>query len=103
MKTFQLHTFHKDILADTITPVGVYLKLRDKFANSILLESSDYQAGNNSFSYICCDAIASIKVENGKIIQNFPDGSILSQTIDPKTNVMQAVQEFSSRFQMTKT
>lgn len=67
MKTYHLTTNYKQILADTIKPVSVYLKLRDKFPNRVLLESSDYHANNNSFSYIYCNPIASIKVEN-KII-----------------------------------
>ena len=75
MKTFSLYTHYKKILADTITPVSVYLKIRDKYPNSILLESSDYHTNDNSFSYICCNPIASIKVENDIITQSFPDGS----------------------------
>ena len=75
MKTFSLYTHYKKILADTITPVSIYLKIRDKFPNSILLESSDYHANDNSFSYICFNPIASIQVENEVIHQVFPDGS----------------------------
>ena len=66
MKTYNLKTQFKQILADTITPVSIYLKIRDKFPNSLLLESSDYHANDNSFSYICCNPIASIKIENEK-------------------------------------
>ena len=48
MNTIKINTYSKKIIADTITPVEVYLKIRDRFPNSILLESSDYmQAGNN--------------------------------------------------------
>ena len=75
MKTFSLYTHYKKILADTITPVSIYLKIRDKFPNSILLESSDYHASDNSFSYICCNPIASIQVNDGVISQTYPDGS----------------------------
>ena len=67
MKTFSLYTHYKKILADTITPVSIYLKIRDKFPNSILLESSDYHANDNSFSYICCNPIASIEVKDETI------------------------------------
>ena len=59
---YPLQTSYKKILADTITPVSVYLKIRDRFPGSILLESSDYHANDNSFSYICCNPIASIRV-----------------------------------------
>ena len=64
---YKLTTYSKKIIADTITPVSVYLKVRDKFPNSILLESSDYHANDNSFSYICFNPIASIKVQNNSI------------------------------------
>ena len=69
---FRLKTHYKKILADTITPVSVYLKIRDRFPNSILLESSDYHANDNSFSYICCNPIASIKIENEELPKEPP-------------------------------
>jgi anthranilate synthase component 1 len=50
MKNYKLHSTTKKIVADTFTPVSIYLKIRDKFPNSILLESSDYHAKDNSFS-----------------------------------------------------
>jgi anthranilate synthase component 1 len=50
------------MLADTHTPVGIYLKLRDVYHQTLLLESSDYHAAENSFSYICCDALAELRV-----------------------------------------
>ena len=82
LKSFILNTKYKQILADTITPVSVYLKIRDKFPNSLLLESSDYHGNDNSFSYICCNPIASIKIENETVSKNYPDGSIEKIIID---------------------
>jgi len=102
MKTFSLYTYSKKILADTITPVSVYLKVRDRFPNSILLESSDYHANDNSFSYICCNPIASIKVQNETIIQEFPDGSILYNNIKNKSKVIEEIQKFTQRFKVTQ-
>ena len=64
MKRYKLETHSKKILADTLSPVSVYLKIRDKFPNSILLESSDYHGNENSFSYICFNPIANIKIQN---------------------------------------
>jgi anthranilate synthase component I len=98
MTHFKLITHHKQILADTITPVSIYLKIRDKFPNSLLLESSDYHANNNSFSYICCNPIASIKIENNKIEKIFPDGTSTLQTIENKTDVPTEIQQFASLF-----
>lgn len=95
---FQLITTYKKILADTITPVSVYLKIRDKYPNSLLLESSDYHANDNSFSYICCNPIASIKIENELIIEVFPDGSRMEIPITENLNVPERIQEFSKQF-----
>ena len=100
MKKFILKTKYRQILADTITPVSVYLKIRDKFPNSILLESSDYHANDNSFSYICCNPIASIKIENEVINTKFPDGTSDQVAIVEATNVAEAVESFSNNFQV---
>ncbi len=102
MKLFSLYTHYKKILSDTITPVSIYLKLRDKYPNSILLESSDYHTNDNSFSYICCNPIASIEVKDGLIKQTFPDGSALNTKITSKTNITNKIHGFTKRFK-TKT
>lgn len=100
MKTFSLYTHYKKILADTITPVSIYLKVRDKFPNSILLESSDYHASDNSFSYICCNPIASIKVKDEVITQTFPDGTIFKNKVKKGKSVTDAIHKFSKRFKV---
>ncbi|WP_434036823.1 anthranilate synthase component I family protein [Formosa sp. 4Alg 33] len=98
MKQFKLTTHYKKILADTITPVSIYLKIRDRFPNSLLLESSDYHANDNSFSYICCNPIASIKVQNETITQEFPNGEIISQPITERGMVTEEIHNFTKRF-----
>ena len=98
--TYQLTTHYKRILADTITPVSVYLKVRDRFPNSILLESSDYRANDNTFSYICCNPIATIKVQNELITQQFPDGTIEEIPISEDTDVPAILHNFGSRFKV---
>lgn len=99
MKKFNLHTHYKQILADTITPVSVYLKIRDQFPNSLLLESSDYHANDNSFSYICCNPIAAIRIENETIFKSFPDGTSENIRIEKEMNIPEVIQEFASQFQ----
>jgi anthranilate synthase component 1 len=99
MKTFSLYTHYKKILADTITPVSIYLKIRDKFPNSILLESSDYHANDNSFSYICFNPIASIKVENDVIEQLYPDGSSKNNNA-LNISVTEEIHKFTKRFKV---
>jgi anthranilate synthase component 1 len=75
MKKYRFYTSHKKLLADTTTPVSIYLRLRDVFPNSILLESSDYHSRENSLSYVCCDPIAGIILTDDKLETYFPDGS----------------------------
>lgn len=98
MKKFSLFTHHKRILTDTITPVTVYYKIRDKYPNSILLESGDYHRNHKNFSYICFNPIASIKVENEMISQSFPDGSSTELNITKDVNVVEEIYNFTKRF-----
>ena len=95
---YKLKTHYKKILADTITPVSIYLKIRDRFPNSILLESSDYHGNENSFSYICCNPIASIAVKNNVILESFPDGNSNQTPIDDNIDVPQFIHDFSQKF-----
>lgn len=101
MKKFKLKTHYKKILADTISPVSVYLKVRDKFPNSILLESSDYHGNDNSFSYICCNPIASIKVENAVVTKTYPDQSTESKAVTADKVTME-IDAFTTQFETQK-
>ncbi len=98
--TFKLTSSYKKILADTITPVSVYLKIRDKYPNSILLESSDYHANDNSFSYICSNPIASVKVEDEEMITSFPDGSKETIQLSESIDLTHKLDEFAKSFQV---
>ena len=62
MKKIELKTQAKRMLADIYTPVGIYLRLRDKYRDTILLESTDHHAAENSYSFIAINAIAGIEV-----------------------------------------
>ncbi|MBT1703259.1 anthranilate synthase component I family protein [Chryseosolibacter indicus] len=96
---FKLTTTSKKLLADTITPVNIYLKLRDIYANSILLESSDYHGHENSLSFICCDPIASFQVSGTDIDIRYPDGSVVKQKIADRGEAVQQLQNFKSSFE----
>ena len=98
---YELKTHSKKLLADTLTPVSVYLRLRDKFPNSLLLESSDYHANDNSFSYICCNPIAFFEIKNETITQQFPDNSQSVTPISRETKVMEMVEQFATSFAST--
>jgi anthranilate synthase component 1 len=102
MSEFNFNTHTKKILADTITPVSVYLKIRDVFPNSLLLESSDYHANDNSFSYICCNPVASISVKNKQLHRQYPDGSSDVISLDSTTNLPTLIDAFARRFSAQK-
>lgn len=98
MKTFSLISQHKKILADTLTPVSAYLKLRDVFPHSLLLESSDSHENNNNYSYICCNPIASIQLKNNQLETVYPDGTKESIAVDHTVDVPEKIQTFAQRF-----
>ena len=93
-----LKTREKKILADIITPVGIYLKVRDHFANSFLLESSDYHGGENSISYICCLPIASFSLEDDMIKTTFPTGVSSTLVLSKELSVVEELTNFSKSF-----
>lgn len=70
MKKIEIHTSVKRLLADVYTPVGIYLRLRDRFRDTVLLESTDHHAAENSYSFICINAIAGIEISNTKNIES---------------------------------
>lgn len=97
MKSYKLKTSFKKLLSDTTTPVSIYLRLRDIFPNSILLESSDYHSRENSMSYVCCSPIAGIKLEEQELHLSYPDGETLTK--DANTlNLREEVSAFRECF-----
>ena len=73
MKKIEFNTSVKKLLADVYTPVGIYLRLRDRFRDTILLESTDHHAAENSYSFICVNAIGGIEIiDKSKIEFKFP-------------------------------
>lgn len=101
MKKYLLKTYSKKFLVDTITPVSVYLRIRDKFHNSLLLESSDYNSNNNSFSYICFNQIAKFEVFNNEIIKQFPDNFEVRDSCT-KDNILKKLETFINSFEINK-
>jgi anthranilate synthase component 1 len=97
MKKILFHSNHRKLLADTITPVSIYLRLRDVYAGSIMLESSDYHGNENSFSYICCDPIASFEVTGDQLSVKLPGQELQTKTVNRST-LMPALNEFTSSF-----
>lgn len=76
MATFNYTTQTRKILTDLYTPVGVYMRLRDIYPQSALMESSDYHGTENSRSFIGVHPIASIAVGHGVVTATYPDGRV---------------------------
>jgi len=96
-----LHPFPPG-LADIITPVTIYLKIRDKFPNTILLESSDYHGNSNSMSYICFDVMSEFKVEDYKIHINYPNSQQEQIGINNKFTLPDIFNSFLKSFKVEK-
>ncbi|MDH5400429.1 MAG: anthranilate synthase component I family protein, partial [Cyclobacteriaceae bacterium] len=93
----KITTHHTQMLSDTLTPVSIYLRVRDRFAGSILLESSDYHGHENSFSYICCGPMASFQLSDGKISTRLPGQEEVSEPAGK--NVIERLNDFKNTFQ----
>ena len=99
MKTIKLIINKEVFLTDTITPVGLYLKMRDIFPNSFMLESSDYHGNKNKHSYICLDPIASIEVQNNRLTLRYGNEthkSIIKNRIEVIDNLNSFIHSFKT-------
>ena len=104
---YSYHTVTRKILADLYTPVGVYMRLRDIYPQSALMESSDYHGSENSRSFIGVHPLASIAVSHGKVIKTYPDGSVEKEVLPAfgegkgeqcKLTISKAINDFIQSF-----
>ncbi len=97
---YRLNANIKKLIVDTDTPVSIYLKLRDYYPNSILLESSDYGAKDNSYAYVCCNPIAEFDVKNNMIRTSFPDNKSEKKSIDKNCDLLIELKSFMQKFDL---
>ena len=104
MEIFNYTTHTEKILADLYTPVAVYMRLRDIYPQSALMESSDYHGNDNSRSFIGIHPMANIQVAHGVIRSTYPDGTVDEKIIDTsvkgraKEAVADAINDFIGHF-----
>lgn len=98
---FTYKTASRTVLADLYTPVGVYMRLRDLYPQSALMECSDYHDANNSRSFIGICPIASVAISHGEAICSFPDGSRTVRAVEDNYRVDMAINDFLGRFDVT--
>lgn len=95
---YKFNTNIKRVMGDLHTPVSLYLKIRDAFPQSALLESSDYNANENSKSFIGLQPIANIDINRGECIEVFPDGSRATTTLTEQFTISDALTSYISKF-----
>lgn len=98
---FNYTTHTKTILADMHTPVSVYMRLRDVYAQSALMESSDYHDKDNSRSFIGIDPIAQVSIGHGVARCTYPDGTMTEHEVDETYRSDNAIGEFLEKFSIT--
>ena len=101
MKTFTYTTRCKTILGDLHTPVSTYLKVRDIFPQSALMESSDYHGSENNRSFIGLNPVASIGINHGTATATYPDGSMEEHPISEHFRADHAISDFLNRFKVS--
>ena len=100
MKTFRYKTACKQVLGDLHTPVSIYLKVRDIYPQSALLESSDFHAGENSLSYIALCPLASFGVNGDVCTMSFPDRTVFREPVGESLSVTDALNAFLKKFRI---
>ncbi len=99
MKKININTTVKKLLADVYTPVGIYLRLRDRFRDTVLLESTDHHAAENSYSFICINAIAGIEIrDRDKIEFKLPGQAPETQPLKNNESLSGVLWNFMQRF-----
>jgi len=102
METIKIKVNKKQILADIITPVGIYLKIRDMYPNSLLLEGADYRGEKNSYSFICIKPLATFIAEDYKIKITYTGKKEINLDITDKNTVPNALREFIQTFKINE-
>jgi len=98
MAEYKIKTASRKLLADIITPVSIYLRIRDIYPNALLLESSDYHGNENSYSFICMKPLAGFEADKRVITETYPDGSKVKTEITDKQILNSRLSAFIGAF-----
>ena len=101
MITYKYTTNSKSILADLYTPVGIYMRLRDLYPQSALMESSDYHEQSNARSFIGINPMASVAIGHGVATVTYPDGSMMERELDADFGTAEAIHALIDRIDVT--
>lgn len=98
METINIKTRCKKMLADLYTPVSIYLRIRDRFPGSVMLESADNSAGKNSFSYIAIKPIAGMEINKNQLEYKYPGNKEITESINQKGKITDQLMNFIQSF-----
>lgn len=91
----------RKILADTVTPVSIYLRLRTLYPRAILLESSDYHGHENAYSFVCFSPLACFTVDHGKVSTDLPGKKKETFTLSESRKLYEELDAFLKTFRVT--
>lgn len=97
----QFQSYAKTLLADLYTPVGIYMRLRDLYPQSALMESSDYHDASNSSSFIGIYPLGSVAISHGKAILSMPDGATITHDVNNTYRCDNAINQFIHAIKVT--
>ncbi len=103
METLNFYPVVRKILADTVTPVSVYLRLRSIYPKTILLESSDYRGQENAWSFVCFDPVACFTADQGKVTIEYAGNGKHSFDITPEQSLSCLLDRFYNSFRFAET
>ncbi|HMY84255.1 MAG TPA: anthranilate synthase component I family protein [Saprospiraceae bacterium] len=98
MEKIKLKIEKLKMLSDSVTPVGLYLKLRDKFPHSFLLESSDYHVNSDNFSFLCIEPVSSFVLHKEKVVEEF-FSKVEVKEIQKREDVLDLFRQYIGRFE----
>ncbi|NOY37955.1 MAG: anthranilate synthase component I family protein [Chlorobi bacterium] len=101
MEKINIRNHTREVLADTVTPVGIYLKLRELYPKSVLLEGSDYHGDENSYSMICLQPMATITANLSEVKATLGERNLLKTRVD-REGIAPLLSTFFNQFQFEK-
>lgn len=102
-KTTEIVTTSTTLLADTVTPVSLFLRLRDRFPGLLLLESSDYHGQDNSWSLLCLGKLAGVCLQDVELTLEFPDGEKYTEQLNHRQELVPKLEQFFGHFKNVAT
>lgn len=104
MKKIKVQTRCKKLLADVFTPVAIYLRVRDRFRDTVLLESSDNKGSENSYSFIAINAIGGIEISTQQQIEfKYPDEPSETVAINRLDSIPDLLNQYMQRYEVDES